>query len=200
MGQLGLKSRVRPKRYRSYRGKMGRVAPNRLQRDFRADRPHRRWVTDVTEFNIQGKKIYLSPVLDLYNREIVAYEVALTPQIQMVTTMLDGALEQVEDPKGLVLHSDQGRQYQMSAYRNRLTARGAEVSMSRSGNCLDNAVTESFFGVLKNEFFHGQRFGSVDTFIEGLKDYIHYYNHERIKVNLDGLSPVEYRTRTLSIT
>lgn len=198
MGQLGLKSWVRPKRYRSYRGEAGRIAPNRLQRDFRTDRPYRKWVTDVTEFNIRGEKVYLSPVLDLYNQEIVAYEVAHTPRLPMVVTMLDKALGKVGEAKGLVLHSDQGWQYQMADYRNRVAARGAEVSMSRKGNCLDNAVMENFFGVLKSEFFHGQRFSDVATFIEALKGYIHYYNHERIKVKLKGMSPVEYRTQALN--
>lgn len=198
MGQLELKSWVRPKRYRAYRGEVGRRAPNRLQRDFQADRPHRKWVTDVTEFNIRGEKVYLSPVLDLYNQEVVAYEVSRTPRLFMVVTMLDKALRQVDDAQGLVLHSDQGWQYQMADYRHRVTARGAEISMSRKGNCLDNAVMENFFGVLKSEFFHGQRFSDVATFIEGLERYLHYYNHERIKVKLKGLSPVEYRTQALN--
>ncbi|OLO13203.1 transposase, partial [Chromohalobacter japonicus] len=196
--QLELKSWVRPKRYRAYRGEVGRRAPNRLQRDFRADRPHQKWATDVTEFNIRGEKVYLSPVLDLYNQEVVAYEVSRTPRLLMVVTMLDKALRRVEDAQGLVLHSDQGWQYQMADYRHRVTARGAEISMSRKGNCLDNAVMENFFGVLKSEFFHGQRFSDVTTFIEELESYLHYYNHERIKVKLKGLSPVEYRTQALN--
>lgn len=116
----------------------------------------------------------------------------------MVVTMLDKALRRVEDAQGLVLHSDQGWQYQMANYRHRVTARGAEISMSRKGNCLDNAVMENFFGVLKSEFFHGQRFSDVTTFIEELESYLHYYNHERIKVKLKGLSPVEYRTQALN--
>ncbi|EPC01183.1 hypothetical protein L861_00090 [Litchfieldella anticariensis FP35 = DSM 16096] len=197
MIQAGLKSTVRPKRYRSFRGDEGGLAANRLQRHFRADRPHQKWVTDITEFNIRGEKVFLSPVMDLYNREIVAFSIARTPRLPMVMAMLGKALQQVKDAEGLVLHSDQGWQYQMPAYHAALTARGAEVSMSRSGNCLDNAVIENFFGLLKSEFFHGQKFTGVERFIRELRAYIRYYNHDRIKANLKGLSPVEYRIQAL---
>lgn len=198
MGELGLKSWVRPKRYRSYQGEEGRIAPNRLERDFLANRPHQKWVTDVTEFNVGGEKVYLSPVMDLYNQEIVTYEVARTAHLPLVLRMLDKALEQVEDVEGLMVHSDQGWHDQMESYRNRLADRGALVSMSRKGNCLDNAVMENFFGILKSECFHGQRFKNTAALVDTLKDYIRYYNHDRIKAKLKGLSPVEYRTQASS--
>lgn len=197
MGQLGLKSTVRPKRYKSYRGEPGRIAPNELNRGFQTLQPNSKWVTDVTEFNIRGEKVYLSPILDLYNQEIIAYQIARTPHLSLVMTMLDKAFQKLEKGEKPLLHSDQGWQYQMAAYRKKLVDRGVRPSMSRKGNCLDNAVMENFFGLLKTEFFHGHYFADTKTFIAQLRDYIRYYNHERIKVKLKGLSPVEYRTQAL---
>jgi putative transposase len=198
MGQLGLKSTVRPKRYKSYRGELSHVAPNTLDRCFEATEPNTKWVTDVTEFNIRGQKVFLSPILDLYNREIVSYQVAKTPHLSMVTAMLDRAFKCLKGHKGLILHSDQGWQYQMDGYRKALSDRGIHQSMSRRGNCHDNAVIENFFGIMKSEFFHGHQFADVDTFISELHDYMNYYNHDRIKVKLKGLSPVDYRTQAFS--
>jgi putative transposase len=198
MKQLGLKSTVRPKRYKSYRGQLSQVAPNTLNRCFEAVEPNTKWVTDVTEFNIRGQKVFLSPVLDLYNQEIVSYQISKTPNLRMVVTMLDQAFKRLKGHEDLMLHSDQGWQYQMAGYRKALSEQGIRLSMSRRGNCHDNAVMEGFFGILKSEFFHGHRFDDVDTFIGELGDYIRYYNHERIKVKLKGLSPVEYRVQALS--
>ena len=195
MGQLNLKSLVRPKRYQSYKGQLGRVADHLLCRNFAASQPHEKWVTDVTEFNIRGEKVYLSPILDLYNQEIVSYEVDSRPHYSMVRKMLDTAIERLKPTQTPMIHSDQGWQYQMADFRHRLKARGITQSMSRKGNCLDNAVMENFFGILKSEFFYTQKFESVASFITGLKDYIHYYNHDRIKQKLKGLSPVNYRTQ-----
>lgn len=200
MNQLQLKSTARPKRYKSYRGTVGKVAPNQLDRSFKASRPHEKWVTDVTEFNVLGKKIYLSPILDLYNREIVSYQVAEHPQLSMVMKMLTDGLKRLKRGERPMLHSDQGWQYQMSVYQQMLTRRGMVQSMSRKGNCLDNAVMENFFGILKTEFFHGKKFDSVNSFITGLENYIHYYNHDRIKQKLKGLSPVTYRTQSFPLT
>jgi len=198
MGQLGLKSTVRPKRYKSYRGQLSRVAPNTLDRCFETAKPNTKWVTDVSEFNIRGQKVFLSPILDLYNREIVSYQVATTPHLKMVMTMLDRAFARLKEHEGLILHSDQGWQYQMDEYRKALSEQGIGLSMSRRGNCHDNAVMENFFGIMKSEFFHGHQFANVDAFISELHDYISYYNHDRIKVKLKGLSPVDYRTQALS--
>jgi transposase InsO family protein len=195
MKQLGLKATVRPKRYQSYRGQLSRVAPNVLDRCFEAIAPNRKWVTDVTEFNVSGKKVFLSPILDLYNQEIVSYEVATSPNQRMVHSMLGKAFKRLKGSQKLLLHSDQGWQYQTAGYRKALAEREITLSMSRRGNCHDNAVMEGFFGILKSEFFHGQRFNSVESFIRELRRYIRYYNHERIKVKLKGLSPVDYRVQ-----
>ena len=200
MTQLGLKSTVRPKRYQSYRGSVGKVAPNLLERDFRASKPNQKWVTDVTEFNIRGEKVYLSPILDLYNGEIISYEVADRPQISSVMRMLQGAFKRLGLTDKPMIHSDQGWQYQMGFYQQALKEQGLTQSMSRKGNCLDNAVMENWFGMMKTEFFYQKKFTDVQSFKTELKKYIHYYNHDRIKKKLKGLSPVHYRTQSLVLT
>jgi transposase InsO family protein len=198
MQDLGLKSLVRPKKYRSYRGEMAST-PNLLNRQFEAARPNEKWVTDVTEFNVRGEKLYLSPVMDLFNGEIVAYEMHERPLFPLVGNMLKKALSRLAAQEAPMLHSDQGWQYQMLAYRQRLAERGLTQSMSRRGNCLDNAAMESFFGTLKSEFFRLNKFGSIEQLRHGLRRYIHYYNHHRLRLKLRGLSPVEYRTQASSL-
>jgi len=195
MAVLQLKSPVRPKRYRSYRGQVGRVAPNLLQRQFAATRPNEKWVTDVTEFSVSGKKLYLSPVLDLYNGEIIAWQTSERPDFELVRGMLDKALRKLGPEDAPMLHSDQGWAYQMAAYRRKLAKRGLPQSMSRKGNCLDNAAMESFFGTLKSEYFRLERFADIDQLRRGIAEYIRYYNYDRIKLKLNGLSPVQYRTQ-----
>ena len=198
MQELGLKSCVRPKKHRSYKGECGKIAPNMLQRQFSADKPNQKWVTDVTEFNVQGEKLYLSPVLDLYNGEIIAFEMARRPVFALVSQMLKKALAKLSSDQKPLLHSDQGWQYQMAKYRQQLAAKGLVQSMSRKGNCHDNATMESFFGTLKSEFFYQEKFTSLEQLEQGIVDYMHYYNHDRIKQKLKGLSPVQYRTQSLA--
>ena len=195
MQVLGLKSLARPKKYRSYKGSVGRVAPNVLQRQFQASGLNEKWVTDVTEFNVAGEKLYLSPVMDLYNGEIVAFETSKRPVFSMVGEMLKKAFARLRLTEKPMLHSDQGWHYQMPLYRRMLAERGLTQSMSRKANCLDNAAMESFFGTLKSEFFYLNKFANIDELQVGIKQYIHYYNHDRIKLKLKGLSPVQYRTQ-----
>jgi len=195
MQSLGVKSLIRCKKYRSYRGPGHVSIPNVLQRQFEAPGPNEKWVTDVTEFNVGGDKLYLSPVMDLYNGEIVAYQTSRHPHFSLVSAMLKKALNRLSGPRRPLLHSDQGWQYQMPAYRRTLTEHGLTQSMSRRGNCLDNAAMESFFGTLKSECFYLSKFSSVDQLQDALRRYIHYYNHHRIKTKLKGLSPVQYRTQ-----
>lgn len=199
MQQQALKARVRIKKYRAYRGEGNAAIPNLLQRQFHAERPNQKWVTDVTEFNIRGEKLFLSPVLDLYNGEIVAYQTARRPCFKLVSGMLHKALTKLPCEDKPLLHSDQGWQYQMSAYQRVLRDRGLTQSMSRKGNCLDNATMESFFGTLKSELFHLTRFTSIEQLQQALKGYIYYYNHKRIRIKLKGLSPVQYRTQPLMV-
>jgi len=199
MQALGLKSLVRTKKYRSYRGQSHHVATNVLARDFEAARPNQKWVTDVTEFKVRGQKLYLSPVMDLYNGEIVAYETSRQPVFKLVGSMLKKALARLLPDDRPVLHSDQGWQYQQPIYRRMLAARSVTQSMSRKGNCLDNAAMESFFGTLKAEFFHLNRFESIEQLQAGIRQYIRYYNQDRIKLKLKGLSPVQYRAQAFGL-
>lgn len=198
MLELGLKSLVRIKKYRSYKGDVGCAAPNILQRQFDTREANQKWVTDVTEFNVAGEKLYLSPVLDLYNGEIIAYETSRRPVFEMVSNMLKKALVKLGPDEKPILHSDQGWQYRMPAYQRILEQNQVIQSMSRKGNCLDNAVMESFFAVLKSEYFYLNKFKSIEELQKGLAGYIRYYNYDRIKIKLKGLSPVQYRTQPLA--
>lgn len=195
MGLLGLKSVVRMKKYRAHRGTVGVVAPNVLDRQFEASEPNQKWVTDVTEFNVAGKRLYLSPVMDLFNGEIVAYQTSESPSLNMITSMLRKAFQCLGPDDKPMLHSDQGWHYQHPTYRSLLADHGIVQSMSRKGNCYDNAAMESFFGTLKAEYFRLNRFDSIEELNKGLFRYIRYYNHQRIKLGLNGMSPVEFRTQ-----
>lgn len=195
MVKMELKSLVRPKRYKAFEGAVAETAPNRLRRDFTAKQPHEKWVTDVTEFKVNNRKLYLSPMMDLFNREIVSYEIAEHPLPTMIDNMLTKAFEQLAPRQRPIVHSDQGWQYRMPAFRHRLRRDGLLQSMSRKGNCYDNAAMESFFGTLKCELFHINSFDSIGALEVALHDYIRYYNEERIKIGLGGMSPVEYRMR-----
>lgn len=195
MQQLDLTSCIRRKKYNSYKGRYGKAAGNVLNRQFSADKPNQKWVKDVTEFKIAGEKLYLSPVLDLYNGEIVAYQMEHRPVLSMVDDMLSKALSVLSEGEYPLVHSDQGWQYQMGHYQKRLREAGLKQSMSRKGNCYDNAVIESFFGTLKTECLYLEEYRSISELRDAIDGYIYYYNHERIKQKLKGLSPVEYRTQ-----
>jgi transposase InsO family protein len=192
--ELGIKSMIRIKRYKSYKGEVGKKAPNILKRDFTASKPNEKWVTDITEFKLFGVKLYFSPIFDLYNGEIISYNISMSPNFAQVLDMLSKAFVKIGDNTNLILHSDQGWQYRMDEYGKLLEDKGIRQSMSRKGNCLDNAAMESFFGHLKSELLYISKFDSVEHFIKELEDYIYYYNNERIKVKLNGMSPVQYRT------
>lgn len=192
---MGIVCRVRMKKYKSYRGNTGRVAPNLIDRNFTAFKANEKWVTDVTEFSMFCHKIYLSPILDLYNGEIISYSISNSPNFAQTTEMINKAFSKIPDNTNLILHSDQGWQYQMKRYQAMLREKGVIQSMSRKGNCLDNAVMENFFGLLKTELIYLMKFDSIEHFIDELEDYIDYYNNRRIKAKLKGLSPVNYRTQ-----
>ncbi|WP_128880118.1 IS3 family transposase [Shigella dysenteriae] len=194
MQQLGLKSPVRLKKYRSYRGNMGLAAENILQRQFKAEAPCEKWVTDITEFRAGGQKLYLSPILDLFNGEIVAWETACRPTEELVKRMLNKGLESLAEGEKPLLHSDQGWHYRIKSYQSALADKGLVQSMSRKGNCLDNAVMENFFGHLKEEIYYRRDYRSVEELENAVNEYITYWNQKRIKLSLGGLSPVEYRT------
>ncbi|GAA1609147.1 hypothetical protein GCM10009804_75550 [Kribbella hippodromi] len=199
MRRLGLVCLVRRRRrYNSFKGQVGKTAQNLLARNFTATAPNRKWVTDVTEFGIAGRKLYLSPVMDLFDRQIVAYSVSDSPNLQLTNSSLQQALTTQRPGHGLLVHSDQGFQYQHNSWQALLTAAGATQSMSRKANCYDNAIIENFFGHLKEELFHHTTFTSADAFTTALADYINWYNNHRTSTTLKGLSPVQYRTQTLT--
>ena len=194
MASMSLKAKRKNQRYRSYKGDVGKVAPNVINRDFSADAPDQKWTTDVTQVKIKDRKLFLSPILDMFNGEIISYQISSIPNMKMVLTMLKKALNKKEDLSGLILHSDQGWQYQQQRYQDALKQRGIIQSMSRKGNCLDNSMMENFFGLMKSELLYLQDWESVDEFKKELKAYIKYYNNDRIKLRLKGKSPVKYRT------
>lgn len=193
MKELGLKCVVRMKKYKSYKGTVGKIAPNILDRIFTAEGPNEKWVTDITELKLFGEKLYLSPVLDLFNGEIITYSIGSRPTYSLVSEMLEKALERLPEEHQLLMHSDQGWHYQMKQYRQTLIGRGIMQSMSRKGNCYDNSVMENFFGIMKSEFLYLKEFESVEHFKLELENYINYYNTKRMKAKLK-MSPVQYRT------
>jgi putative transposase len=193
MASLGLKSLIRKKKYRSYRGETGSIAPNLLKRNFTTKLPGMKWATDVTEFKVKDKKLYLSPVIELFNGEIISYTLSESPNFKLVSDMLNHALKKTDGNTKLILHSDQGWQYQMKQYQSMLKKLGVRQSMSRRGNCLDNAVIENFFGIIKSELFYLKKYNNVQELKNDIIEYISYYNNDRIKLNLKGMSPVKYR-------
>ena len=194
MQEEGLKAKQRRVHYRSYKGSIGKVAPNILDRQFSAERPNQKWSTDVTQVDIKGKKCYLSPILDMWNGEIISYSISESPNLKMVTTMLKRACKKHPNTEHLMLHSDQGWHYQHREYQDLLSKHHITQSMSRKGNCLDNAMMENFFGLMKKELLYINQFKSIADFKRQLKEYIAYYNEERIKLRL-GMSPAQYRSK-----
>jgi putative transposase len=201
MRDLGIVCRVRMKKYKSYRGEVGRVAPNLLERNFETTAPNQKWVTDVTEFHLFGDRLYLSPLLDLHSQDVVSYTVTNTPKLPMVVEMLEKAFDLHPDlGSNLILHSDQGWQYQHKSFCEMLEEKGIRQSMSRKGNCLDNAVIENFFGLLKSELLYLFEFESMEHFKSELIRYLDYYNNRRIKLKMNGLPPAIHRKLSMVIS
>ena len=198
MVKLNLKPLKRNKRkYSSYKGTIGKIADNHIERKFESDKPNKKWYTDVTEFNLRGNKIYLSPILDGFNGEVISYNISKSANLEQIKDMLDKAFNN-RNLEGLIFHSDQGWQYQHNSYQSRLKEKGIKQSMSRKGNSMDNGMMENFFGILKTEMFYDQedQYESIDDLTKAIEDYINYYNYDRIKVKLKGLSPVNYRLQS----
>ena len=195
----------RNRKYKSYKGEVGKVASNRIRRRFKTSIPHQKITTDTTEFKYYGydsmgipriKKLYLNLFLDKYNSEIVSYSISKQPTFKPIMEALAQAIEQTNDcPFRRTFHSDQSWAYQMKPYVNTLKDQKIFQSMSRKGNCLDNAIMENFFGILKQEIYYGHMFNSYEELKQTIEDYIRYYNNERIKKKLDFMSPVEYRIK-----
>lgn len=198
MKQLGLKSKVRAKKkYNSYKGTVSHIANNVLDRCFTPDEPNTVWVSDVTEFRVVGTKVYLSPIMDLCDRSIVSYSISTSPNTAFTSQSLRDAIAQESPGRGLLVHTDQGFQYQHSSWRELITGIEGTQSMSRKGNCYDNAVMENFFGHLKSEMYHGETFTNLDEFYHAIDEYIYWYNNERNQKRLKGLTPMQYRNQTL---
>ena len=198
MQQLDLKGKCKQRKYRSYQGEVGKITENVLQQDFHATAPNEKLVTDITEFKCAEGKRYLSPIKDLFNGEIIAHDLARSPNFEQVMRMLKQAVAKLPQDAKPILHSDQGWQYQMADYQDMLRKHHIRQSMSRKGNGLDNGAMESFFGRLKTECYFGKRFETFEQLEKVIHAYIHYYNNERIQVKLKGLSPVQYRTQSLN--
>ncbi len=202
MNKLNLHSITRKKRkYSSYQGTIGKIADNHIKRNFEANKPNEKWFTDVTEFNLRGNKIYLSPILDAYGRYIISYNISSTPNSNQIIDMLNKAFKDNSNIDNLIFHSDQGWQYQHSFYTKNLEEKNIIQSMSRKGNSLDNGLMESFFGIMKSEMFYGQEnnYKNIEDLKLAIEEYIDYYNKKRIKVKLKGLTPAEYRNQSLLI-
>ncbi|MFC3895222.1 IS3 family transposase [Lentzea rhizosphaerae] len=199
MNILGLVCKVRrPRRYRSWLGQTGTIAENVLNREFGASAPDTKWVTDVTEFRIGARKLYLSPVIDLFDRSVIAYTHGLSPSLELTNSSLRAAIATLPAGAAPLVHSDQGFHYQHASWRKLLDDAGLTQSMSRRATCLDNSIAENFFGHLKEELFHHNTFDTIEDFTAALDDYLDWYNTTRISTTLKGLSPVEYRAQALT--
>ena len=213
MSKLNLYGITPRAKYKSYKGDFNGTVDNKLLykrvdtkrhraeyiRDFSTTDVNEKWTTDVSEFHIAAGKLYLSPILDMHNREIVSYNISKSPGYMQITDMLNKAFNKFDDLSNLIFHSDQGWQYQMYQYHKALRERGITQSMSRKGNCLDNSPMENFFGKMKNEMFYGHEyeFKTLEQLQKAMEDYIEYYNNERIQIKLKGLTPCQARNQSL---
>ncbi|MDU4759589.1 MAG: IS3 family transposase [Veillonella sp.] len=194
------------RKYNSYKGVRGRIAPNRIKRRFHCNQPHQKITTDTTEFKyyeldangaLKVRKLYLDPFMDLYNLEIISFSISPTPSAESILSAQQQAIEKTADAKyRRTFHSDRGWGYQMKAYQYNLKVHNIFQSMSRKGNCLDNSPMENFFAILKQEMYYGNTFHSYDELKMAIENYIMYYNTKRIKERLNWLSPIDYRLAT----
>lgn len=212
MGLYGITPKAK---YKSYKGDMNGTVPNLLldkvvdeeshtttyRQNFTTTACNQIWTTDVSEFKISVGKLYLSPIMDAHNDEIVSYDISASPNYSQITNMLNKAFLRFENLTGLIFQSDQGWQYQMHHYHKILKEKGIIQSMSRKGNCMDNGIIENFFGKMKNEMFYGHEyeFETLDQLKQAMEEYIKYYNEKRIKVKLKGLTPLQFRNQSLKL-
>ena len=199
---------TKTRKYSSYKGTVGKIADNKIKRNFKVEKPYSKITTDTTEFkylqkdksgNYQINKLYLNPYLDMYNSEILSYEISKKPTLEPILKALDRTIKITSKSKEeRIFHSDQGWAYQVKQYTSKLEENGITQSMSRKGNCLDNSPMENFFGILKQEIYYGRKFYSYEHLKQTIEDFIKYYNEERIKEKLGYLSPVEYREKNVA--
>ena len=199
MHDMKLRGKCPKEKYHSYKGEVGKVANNVIDRDFSTTAPLQKWTTDVSQFSLPWGKCYISPILDMNTNEIISYDLSLSPNMEQIQRMLNKAFEKFPSVEGLIFHSDQGWQYQHAYFRNALKEHGIIQSMSRKGNCYDNCIMETFFGRLKNEMFYGYEkdYSSFDEFSEAIRKYIDYYNNERIQAKTKWMPAVKYREASM---
>lgn len=197
-------------KYHSYKGDNGEYKENLLLhkevidnkptyiRDFNTTKPNEKWTTDVSEFKAPGGKLYLSPIMDIHDGSIIAYDISIHPDFNQTKRMIDKAFKDNPNLEGLIFHSDQGWQYQHKTYMKWLKDKGIIQSFSRKGNCMDNSLIENFFGIMKNEMYYGYEYKSLEDLRKAMEDYITYYNTERINIKRKGLSPLQFRQQSLS--
>ena len=197
INQLALFGKRPKEKYHSYKGDVGKVADNIINRDFNTKKPLQKWTTDVSQFNLSWGKCYISPILDMNTNEIVSYNLSTSPNMEQIKDMLNKAFKRFPSTQGLIMHSDQGWQYQHAFYRNELQKHGIIQSMSRKGNCYDNCIMETFFGRLKNEIFDGfeKDYPSFQTFSKAVAEYIDYYNNSRIQAKTKWMPPLYRKSR-----
>ncbi|AZZ65392.1 IS3 family transposase [Metamycoplasma phocicerebrale] len=214
MSELNIYGKQPKAKYKSYKGEIGKICKNLLlkkvvdknknityfNRDFQTSNINQIWSTDVSEFHIASGKVYLSPIIDANSREIISYTISRSPNFKQTIDMLKIAFKKHKNLNGLILHSDQGWQYQMKEYRDILKEKNILQSMSRKGNCYDNCIIEIFFGTMKNEMFYGHEyeFKSLDELENAMHKYIKYYNENRIITKLRGMTPKQYRCHSLN--
>ena len=199
MHKAGLLGKKPKEKYHSYKGNVGKTAENIINRDFKADKPLKKWTTDVSQFNFSWGKCYLSPILDMATNEIISYDLSLSPNLDQIKRMLDKAFDANPKVTGLIFHSDQGWQYQHNYFINKLKEHGIRQSMSRKGNCYDNCIMETFFGRMKNEMYYGNEkiYSSFEEFSKAVDKYIDYYNNIRIQAKTKWMPPVLYRLASM---
>ena len=202
MNQLGLAGKRPKEKYHSYKGEVGKIADNIINRDFSTEKPLEKWTTDVSQFKLSWGKCYLSPILDMNTNEIISYNLSLSPNMEQIKDMLSKAFERFPSVKGLIMHSDQGWQYQHEMYRKELQKHGIVQSMSRKGNCYDNCIMETFFGRLKNEMFYGfeREYTSFEAFASAIDEYIAYYNNRRIQAKTKWMPPSKFRETSMLVS
>lgn len=183
------------KKYSSYKGEISPDVPNILKRNFHAESPNQKWLTDITEFHIPAGKVYLSPIIDCFDGSAVSWSIGTAPDADLVNGMLDNAISTISDGEFPIVHSDRGCHYRWPGWIDRMNVAGLTRSMSKKACSPDNSACEGFFGRLKNEMFYGRSWigTSIDEFVSALDNYLHWYNEKRIKASLGYLSPLEYR-------
>jgi transposase InsO family protein len=197
MKYLKIKSRIRKKKINRKRSN-NYTKENILNRNFKSNKPNEKWLTDVSEFSIPGekRKLYLSPIMDLYDNVIIEYNISYSNNNRLVFKMFDNAIKKYPNGKP-IFHSDRGFQYTSRVFNNKLEKSGMTQSMSRVGKCIDNGPMEGFFGIIKSEMFYDKKFESLEDLKEKIEEYIRYYNKERLQKRLECMTPIEYRNQAL---